>query len=524
MTGAFLSYSLQAAVVMALLYLGYKWLMASSTFYRLNRAAVIASIIIPWMVPVAMQWLRPAAGGEVEVGMPIAVGVVSASEAATLAPAFPWISVLIIAYLLGIVATAAYTAVGACRMARIIRSGEKSKCGRYTLVVAESAPGPFSWGKYIILRPQDCDQYREMVVTHEQAHLDRLHWADLILAQFNVVLQWFNPAAWLLMHELKCIHEFQADGVAAKESRYDYQIMLLKKTVGTSFPTFADSLNHSQLKLRLTMMMKSKSPARRRLAALAIPAMTILAASALSIPSVAQVISNIRNSAIETESNSDSKFTISAVNGQNIPRISAANSAVADQAMPEEAADAQASDVAVEEAVEAATMESAEETSAKSEPQAPAYFVDGKLFTGSISELDTSEIKAMQIVKNDPAYPQGKVMIETTKSGGERPKAAVEKIAEFKGGVDALLAFLRDNLRFPEGVTLTEMQRVIVNFTIGADGSVSDAKVIRGAKQDELNQEALRVVNLTNGMWIPGSNGGVPVATQFTLPVNFTQK
>lgn len=40
--GEFVSYMMQVALVMTLLYLAYKWLMATATFHRLNRFVLMA--------------------------------------------------------------------------------------------------------------------------------------------------------------------------------------------------------------------------------------------------------------------------------------------------------------------------------------------------------------------------------------------------------------------------------------------------------------------------------------------------
>ena len=68
--------------------------------------------------------------------------------------------------------------------------------------------------------------------------------------------------------------------------------------------------------------------------------------------------------------------------------------------------------------------------------------------------------------------------------------------------------------------------RVVVQFTIATDGSVSDAKIMRGAPAElgELNDEALRAVAATSGKWEPAQSDGRAVATRFTVPVTFTPK
>ena len=134
----------------------------------------------------------------------------------------------------------------------------------------------------------------------------------------------------------------------------------------------------------------------------------------------------------------------------------------------------------------------------------------------------------MQVVKDDPAYPDFKIMITTKKGAGSEEGQKVyeariiaDQIAEYKGGVTALVAFLNENIKYPaEAKAAGVSGRVIVSFTIGADGSVSDVKVRKGV-DEALDAEAVRVVKLTSGQWEPASNDGVPVATVYTLPVSF---
>jgi beta-lactamase regulating signal transducer with metallopeptidase domain len=67
-----------------------------------------------------------------------------------------------------------------------------------------------------------------MVMAHEKAHLRLLHWLDLIPAQLTVVLQWFSPAAWLMMRELRDVHEFRVDELVAGDDPAEYQMMLIR--------------------------------------------------------------------------------------------------------------------------------------------------------------------------------------------------------------------------------------------------------------------------------------------------------
>lgn len=190
--GQFVSYMMQVAVVMTLLYLAYKWLLATATFHRLNRAVLMMIYAVSWLLPVAMPLFTTSAseGGEVSVGLPISVMLVEDTAAAD--AAFDWWRVLVWAYVAGVAATGAFMLAGIVRMVSVICSGRHLKREGYTEVVTDKAPAPFSWGRYVVVRPCDLDSTHDMVVAHEKAHLQLLHWLDLIPAQLTVVLQWFS--------------------------------------------------------------------------------------------------------------------------------------------------------------------------------------------------------------------------------------------------------------------------------------------------------------------------------------------
>lgn len=98
--------------------------------------------------------------------------------------------------------------------------------------------------------------------------------------------------------------------------------------------------------------------------------------------------------------------------------------------------------------------------------------------------------------------------------------SVVEQDPEFEGGMEALYKFLAANIRYPEQAKKEKIQgRVIVSFVIEKDGSVSDAKVLRGIGGG-CDEESLRVVNAMP-KWKPGQVAGEPVRVHFNLPVNF---
>ena len=100
---------------------------------------------------------------------------------------------------------------------------------------------------------------------------------------------------------------------------------------------------------------------------------------------------------------------------------------------------------------------------------------------------------------------------------------AVEVMPEFPGGTEALLSFIKDNLKYPQKAIDEQTEgRVIVQFVIDKTGKVSSPEVIRGVTS-ELDQAALDIVSALPD-WKPGEQDGQKVNVKYTLPVVFKLK
>ena len=95
-----------------------------------------------------------------------------------------------------------------------------------------------------------------------------------------------------------------------------------------------------------------------------------------------------------------------------------------------------------------------------------------------------------------------------------------EVLPEYPGGMGELMKYLSMNLRYPKEAQAKGIQgRVVVQFVVNKDGSITDSKVVK-AVDPQLDAEALRVVNAMPH-WTPGKQKGEPVRTHFTIPVSF---
>jgi protein TonB len=96
----------------------------------------------------------------------------------------------------------------------------------------------------------------------------------------------------------------------------------------------------------------------------------------------------------------------------------------------------------------------------------------------------------------------------------------VEEQPEFPGGNAAMMKFLSDNIKYPVIAQENGIQgRVITNFVVERDGSITDVQVVRGV-DPSLDKEAVRVIQ-SMPKWKPGKQRGSAVRVRFTLPVVF---
>lgn len=96
----------------------------------------------------------------------------------------------------------------------------------------------------------------------------------------------------------------------------------------------------------------------------------------------------------------------------------------------------------------------------------------------------------------------------------------VEQQPAYPGGMGALNQWLASNIKYPVMAAENGIEgRVIVQFVVEKDGSVSGVHVVRGV-DPSLDKEAARVVGQMP-KWIPGKQNGSAVRVKYTVPVTF---
>lgn len=169
----------------------------------------------------------------------------------------------------------------------------------------------------------------------------------------------------------------------------------------------------------------------------------------------------------------------------------------------------------------------------------PMIIVDGKKVTKEeLQVLPPESIANITVMKKEAAIKSygedakdGVIIVNTKKHQEEldnEPKQpdvfdVVEDMPQFPGGAAALMQHLSQNIRYPKEAMEGNVQgRVIVQFVVEKDGSISGAHVVKSVNP-QLDAEALRVINAMPN-WTPGTQNGQTVRVKYAVPISFRLK
>ncbi len=533
--GTFFVYILKSAFCLALFYLFYRLLLSKETFHRFNRVALLGLLVASCVVPL----IQVGAEGANEINrqflsleeMLLMAEPMDEVGTETLAvPTWGWKEMLLLLYIIGFVFFLIRNLWSLGRMIGLIDGCRKEKMDDGILLFTHRKEiAPFSWMKCIVLSEKDLDEGGEAILTHERAHIANRHSWDLLLADVCVFFQWFNPAAWLLKQELQNIHEYEADewvinqGIDAKK----YQLLLIKKAVGTRLYSMANSLNHSSLKKRITMMIKKKSNPWARLKYLYILPLAAASIAAFARPEVSNSLDEISSAKV-----SDLASIMKADGEKNVEKISKKKGLFKGTVL---------SDVDGQPIIGAAVI-------IKGTTNGTITDIDG-IFMLEVSEGDvlsvsyigyhTTEISVpaldekgkasgtvrLKKVEETPANKVDEIVVVgygvKKQPVDDAPLFQVaEEMPQYPGGMPGLMQYIGRNMKYPMLAQEQGLEgRVIVQFIVERDGSTSNFNIMRGVHA-LLDAEAIRVLA---GMekWTPGKQKGQAVRVKYTVPVTF---
>ena len=547
--GMFFVYILKSSLCLALFYLFYRLLLSKETFHRFNRLALLGVLALSGTIPFVKITIQNPTEAGILFDELMQIPEAMSPEASVSLPMeevsapFPWMALVLLVYGLGIVFFWGRHLWSFGRMCRVLRNSRREKMEEgITLFVHKEKVAPFSWMNIIVLSEEDMQESGETILTHERAHIKNRHSCDLLLAEVCVFFQWFNPAAWLLKQELQTIHEYEADewviknGIDAKT----YQLLIIKKAVGTRLYSIANSFNNSSLKKRITMMIKKKSNPWARLKYLYVLPLATVAVAAFARPEVSNEFNEISSvkvndltSIVKTnevkgvEDSLNEKFIL---NGQVMKYP------------------AQKPLVGASVVIRGTTIGTTSDADGKFQLSVNKGDVVVVSFVGLQTQFvpvegnsnlvvwmrdDVQKMEEMVVYAPDSSEAEneerGPVVFDMPIEKIEKDAASenegtvystVEQMPMFPGGMQAAMEFLGKNMKYPVAAQKAKIEgRVIVQFVVDKDGSITKAQVVNSVSP-ELDAEAIRVVNLMP-KWNPGKQRGQEVPVMFTMPITF---
>ena len=431
-----LMYQIKVGICLIAFYLLWKLLLSRETFHRFNRVALLVVMALALVLP----WIKVTTSNPTPVAEPMVVlEEMLVTPAGAVLPqqvSQPWnvLNIANVLYFIGMAVALGWLLHSQWNLHRLMKKGRtESLPGGTTLHVVPGDVSPFSYFKHIVINEQDyCDNPREILI-HEQAHINLRHSFDVMFTSLLTLFQWWNPAAWLLCRELRQVHEYEADE-AVLHSNVDvkqYQMLLIRKSVGDQLFSMANSFNYQSLKKRIRMMTINRSSRWNRLRALAAVPVIALALLAFANPKTdvePELVVAAYTPASETLSNASqpSQPEVAPVEAEKAVE----DQAVVDQVIDEKVTEPTAQDNKVYQSVEVmpefpgGVMEMMKflQMNIQYPPMAAANKIDGRVVvqfivdkTGKVGDVkvvrsvnDELDAEAVRVVKSMPDFTPGR--------------------------------------------------------------------------------------------------------------------
>ena len=589
--GSFVVYVLEWALCLSAFLFLYKMCFSGTTFHRFNRYFLLGSVVVSALLPLIhititeqMEPIAEVCRVNTSQYEPIEVSTLNTS---TLSPLTSHHSLttgqkvflaIALTYLIYIAIQIIGWLRSLVKMLLFLRGKRTHRVGRWIRLVAHNEEyGPFSWLNYIFISDKENGFARRASMHHELSHIRLLHPLDLV---FILLCTLVNPVCWLIMKEIKVVHEYEADDEVINhyhiQSR-DYQRLLVLRTVGAEAYALACSFNLN-IKKRIIMMKKKQSTWWR---------MTWIA---VTLPLV-----GIALTAFSKPKEALKEVVDSSVGIIEQPIVQALDAKVEEPEVIETPAPVkEVKEVKAVEAVKPGEKVTGTVKNQNGEPVQYANIVEldeyGRIVANTVA--DTNGSFALKVVN-----PKHKIRIsyigfltqtidissnkfdvtmeevkltdvkvvarrasidgnasrykdEDTTSGDEGTFNMVEKNPTFPGGQAEIMKYLSTHLHYPAVASEMQVEGVItVKFVIDKTGFVRSPQVVEVSSQSPLTKEtadaakqgdeeaiettknyhdaleALKeeAVYVVRNMprWEPGRQNGKRVETTYTLPVSF---
>ena len=256
----------KVAVYMFAFYLVYSIMLSRDTSYGRNRIFILLSLCSTLILPlITLQTLKPLniqLFGKFLSDVFVTATYNGTKVSSTASSGNGYLEMIYSIYVIGMVVFAVKLLIDFFNlMFLIIR--HKDEGSRIIRFHGFSTSG-FSAMGYIFINTRLSPEEAGEIIRHEQNHLRRNHFIDIIFIEFLKAFQWFNPVVYLFNRSLRAVHEYQADQECLNSGVpiVNYQSLLLSQVFKSRAFNLTNSFsNPSLIKKRMVMMTKQRTSA-----------------------------------------------------------------------------------------------------------------------------------------------------------------------------------------------------------------------------------------------------------------------
>jgi len=270
---AWIQFWIIVSAALAVLYIGFCWVMRRDERFGIQRFALLAIILFSLSTPLLMTGVyklfniidlnKQSANALLNANRWNGLIINAMQQPVATKSGFPfpwhWLALAITGVSVILVLRFIYQLV---RLLKIYQYSDAQDFGEFRLVKSRAIQQPFSFWHWVFVPTNfnDAnDQYE--ILEHEKIHVSQMHSVDLLLVELLAAAMWFNPVMWMIRKRIRLIHEYLADegalstGIDARR----YKALLLNQVTEERLICLSSSFNHSLIKKRMIMISKNKS-------------------------------------------------------------------------------------------------------------------------------------------------------------------------------------------------------------------------------------------------------------------------
>jgi hypothetical protein len=266
-----LLYLVELNISLMILFVAYKLFFEKDKNFTIRRIYLLGVLLLPVVLPLMPDSLRMPAGQMVPLTISLdEVTILGTGTAQSESGPISFTAVLLIIYLVFLSLGIVKVCLQLARISHAIFQAKRFESDGISLLESKSLHASSFFG-FIFIDPESREEDSfSHILEHENIHKKEWHSVDRILVEVFVIINWFNPVAWLFRRSVIENLEYLADSAVLRRGTdpAKYQLSILNQYIGSA--SISNQFS-SQIKNRINMLNKNYKPGSRWKLTLLIP-------------------------------------------------------------------------------------------------------------------------------------------------------------------------------------------------------------------------------------------------------------